>query len=259
MTVWVDTAEDWLRVRETLEPVYVTSKTRGKVLVPCANTILIRTALVVGNTYNPNCVPHDKFNGLVYSVTTYGFLFPVIAVFDEETGLFVIVDGFHRRLLAGDEWLDLDYIPVAVLSIEMAARMAATWALNKFKGSHAVDLDAELIRKLIEQGLADEDIAARLGIDLDTVHRYKQVTGVAALFRGTEYSRAWEMVEQPDPEPGPGVTTSEGAAALVGGECGGVVQGEAQPAGAGGAPATGSLFPDEAGLGGPVRRRRPRK
>jgi len=27
------------------------------------------------------------------------------------------------------------------------------------------------------------------------VHRYKQVTGVAALFRNTDYSRAWEMVD----------------------------------------------------------------
>lgn len=54
---------------------------------------------------------------------------------------------------------------------------------------------AEVIRKLIEQGLSEEDVATRLGIDLETVHRYKQLTGVAALFAKSDYSMAWEMTE----------------------------------------------------------------
>lgn len=65
----------------------------------------------------------------------------------------------------------------------------------KARGVHEVDLDADLIRALIQQGMEEEEIATHLGIDLDTVHRYKQVTGIAALFSGARYSMAWEIQE----------------------------------------------------------------
>ncbi len=250
--LYIDTMEDFLAARGEIAPVFITSKTHGKVLVPCANTILVRVDLVVGNTWNPNHCPPDKMNLLLQSILENGFCFPIVVIFDDESGLFIIIDGFHRRVIGGAEWLDFDYLPLVVLPHDMARRLAATYQFNKAKGTHAVDLDAELIRKLIEQGLTDEEVGSKLGIDLDTVHRYKQVTGVAELFRGTEYSRAWEMVEQPDPEPGPGVATSEGGVALAGGG----VRGEVRPVVT---VATGSLFPDEAGLGGGARRRRPRK
>lgn len=200
--IYIDTREDFLRTWPLLEPVYITSKTRGKVLVPCARTLLVRSELVVANTWNPNSVPEDKLLLLLFSVVTYGFCFPVVAIFDEETGRFVIIDGFHRRLISGEDWLDFDYVPVAVLSISMAERMAATWAFNKARGHHQVDLDAELIRKLVGQGLTDEDIAQRLGVDLDTVFRYKQVAGIAeAVGARATWSMAWEMREEPDAAP----------------------------------------------------------
>lgn len=49
-------------------------------------------------------------------------------------------------------------------------------------------------RALIEQGLSEDEVAARLCIDVDTVHRYKQVTGIAELFKNATYSQAWEIV-----------------------------------------------------------------
>jgi len=58
-----------------------------------------------------------------------------------------------------------------------------------------VDLDAEIIRALIEQGMSENDIAVKLGMERDTIHRYKQITGVAELFKNTEYSLSWEMEE----------------------------------------------------------------
>jgi len=196
--IYVDTVDDWHRCRAILEPVYVTSKTRGLVLVPCANTILVRAALLVGNAWNPNAVPPDKMRLLEQSIMDNGFCFPVVAIWDEEVGLFVIIDGFHRTLISGTDWLDFDYIPVVVLAHDMAKRMAATKQFNAAKGTHAVDLDAELVRKLVEQGLTDEDIAQRLGLELEAVHRYKQVAGVAELFRDTPWSGAWEIVETPE-------------------------------------------------------------
>lgn len=196
--IYVDTMEDWLRVRETLEPVYVTSKTRGRILVPCANTILVRTSIVVANAWNPNHCSPDRMQLLLQSILDNGFCFPIVAIWDPEALLFVIIDGFHRRVISGNEWLDLDYVPLVVLTHDLARRMAATVQFNKAKGSHQVDLDADLIRALVEQGLSDEEIATRLGMDLDAVHRYKQVTGVAALFANVPFSSAWSMEERGD-------------------------------------------------------------
>lgn len=62
-----------------------------------------------------------------------------------------------------------------------------------------VDLDADVIRGLLEQGMGEEAISEKLGIDLDTVHRYKQLTGVASLFANAQWSNAWEMVDDGQP------------------------------------------------------------
>jgi hypothetical protein len=73
--------------------------------------------------------------------------------------------------------------------------MTATVQFNKARGVHQVDLDAEVIRGLIEQGMSEDEISIHLGIDLDTIHRYKQLTGIADLFKNAPYSQAWEVEE----------------------------------------------------------------
>lgn len=187
--------EAFRAARASMVPEYIESKTRGRVLAPCANTLLVKRELVVANTYNPNSVSADKMNLLAQSITDNGFCFPIVTIWDDEAGHFVIIDGFHRSAIGGPEWLDFDYLPVVVLEHDITKRMAATVQFNKARGVHQVDLDAEVIRALIEQGLTEEDVAQRLGIDLDTVHRYKQLTGVAELFRNAEWSMAWEMAD----------------------------------------------------------------
>jgi hypothetical protein len=78
----------------------------------------------------------------------------------------------------------------------MSKRLAATWQFNKARGVHQVDLDADLIRRLAGQDLTDEQIAEKLGIDVDTVFRYRQVAGIAEVIGAkAEWSMAWEMVE----------------------------------------------------------------
>jgi ParB-like chromosome segregation protein Spo0J len=194
----VDDMEDFRSIRESMEPVFVVSKTNGPVLVPCMNTILVKTSLIAANTWNPNHVSPDKMNLLMQSILDNGFCFPVVAIWDDDTGKFVVIDGFHRTTIGGPDWLDFDYIPVVVLAHDISKRMAATVQFNKARGVHQVDLDAEVIRALIEQGLGEPEIAQRLGMDLEAVHRYKQVTGIAELFKNTDYSMSWEIVEKDD-------------------------------------------------------------
>ena len=194
----IDTMEQFLAARPSLAPVHINSKTHGKVLVPCANTILVRPALIVANIYNPNSVSSDKMELLKQSILDNGFAFPVVAIWDDDQQRFVVIDGFHRTTIGGPDWLDFDYVPVAVLDHDITKRMAATVQFNKARGVHQVDLDAEVIRALIEQGVSEPDIAQRLGIDMETIHRYKQLTGVAELFKNSDYSMSWEMVETDD-------------------------------------------------------------
>jgi hypothetical protein len=191
----IDTMQDFLAERAQMQPVYIQSRTRGQVLVPCANTLLVKRELVVANTYNPNAVSSDKMELLQQSVLDNGFCFPIVTIWDDADGVFVIIDGFHRSRIGSDEFLDFDYLPVVVLSHDMTKRMAATVQFNKARGVHAIDLDADVVRSLIEQGLTEQEVAQRLGMELDAVHRYKQVAGVAALFANSAYSSAWEMVQ----------------------------------------------------------------
>lgn len=198
--VYIDTPAQYRAWRDAVRPVTLVGKGAVQIGVPCADVFLARRSLVVANTYNPNHVSPDKMQLLCQSVIDNGFVFPCAVIWDDEAEQFVIVDGFHRYLVTGPDWLGLEYVPVAVLNHNAAQRLAATWQFNKARGSHEVDLDADLIRALLEQGMSDEDITVHLGIDLDTVHRYKQVTGIAALFANSVYSLSWHMSEVDDAE-----------------------------------------------------------
>lgn len=196
--IHIETGDDFRRVRESIRAPTIRSSTHGDVPVPCCATLLVRRELVEANRYNPNAVSADKMALLATSIVDNGFCFPVVAIWDDDAEKFVIVDGFHRTTIGGPDWLDLDYVPVVVLAHDLSRRMAATVQFNKARGVHQVDLDADVVRALIEQGMAEPEIAAKLGMDLEAVHRYKQITGVAELFRNADYSMAWEIVEEPE-------------------------------------------------------------
>ena len=196
--MFIETIDQYLSVRTQIEHISIPGKRKLKVMVPCANTLLVERSLVQANTYNPNAVSDEKMELLRQSIVDNGFAFPIVAIYDPELQRFIVIDGFHRYLISGPQWLGMQYVPIVVLEHDIARRMTATWQFNKARGVHQVDLDADLIRALLEQGMAEDDIAAHLGIDLDTVHRYKQVTGIAELFKGSQYSMSWEVVEVDD-------------------------------------------------------------
>lgn len=166
-----------------------------KITFPCMQVRMVPREMVVANSYNPNHVPKDKMELLRQSILDNGFCFPIVTIWDADQDKYVIVDGFHRFTICQPQWLDIPEIPIVVLDHGIQQRMTATVQFNKARGVHQVDLDAEVIRALIEQGMAEDEISVHLGIDLDTIHRYKQLTGIADLFRNTEYSKAWEMEE----------------------------------------------------------------
>lgn len=195
MPYFIDTPDQFLAIRGELKAPEARSPRGTVVPVPCMVTLMAARGLVAANNYNPNAVSKDKMRLLRQSIRDNGFCFPIVTIWDEASQRFVIVDGFHRFTIAGEAWLDLDYVPVVVLEHDITKRMYATVQFNKARGTHQVDLDADLIRALIEQGNTEEEVSEHLGIDLDTVHRYKQLTGIAALFAKADYSPSWQATE----------------------------------------------------------------
>ena len=58
---------------------------------------------------------------------------------------------------------------------------------------HELEGDADIVKALTEQGLTDDEISKHLGMDLETIHRYKSLTGIAELFANTPWGKAWEV------------------------------------------------------------------
>lgn len=194
MIHYIDSFNDYINIKDELQDIYIPSN-MGNIHIPCANVFLVKRDIVQANTYNPNSMPDTKRMSLQESILIAGFAYPITTIVDFDLEKFVIVDGFHRDLIAGYDYLNMERVPIETLKLNATDRMVATILFNKARGFHQVDLDAGVIRKLIEQGLNEDEISRKLGIDLETVHRYKQVTGIAELFKNQTYSKSWEMTE----------------------------------------------------------------
>ena len=160
---------------------------------PCTDVKLVLREELIANNYNPNFVSKDKMELLKQSILSNGFCFPIVTIWDSDQEKYIIVDGFHRYTICLENWLDIKQVPIVVLEHDITKRMIATVQFNKARGVHQVDLDADIIRSLVNQGLTDEEISIQLGIDEETILRYKQLTGIAELFKNAEYSTSWEM------------------------------------------------------------------
>lgn len=184
----VESVDQWIKNKKGIESVC-------GIAVPVLNTILVNRELVQANTYNPNSVPDKKMDLLRQSIEDNGFAFPIVTIYDEDLEKFVIIDGFHRYMVSGEKYLNMTHIPIVVLDHNISQRMIATIQFNKARGHHQVDLDADVVNSLLRQGMSESEISKHLGIDLDTVHRYKQTGGVVELFQNVQYSMSWSMVE----------------------------------------------------------------
>lgn len=169
-----------------------------KVQFPCLKVQLVQASLVVANDYNPNSVASAEMELLKRSIQADGLTQPIVVFHDQEHGRYIVVDGFHRfRVLVED--FDCDQIPVVVIEKTLDERIASTIRHNRARGKHQVDLMAEIVRKLMAEGLDDAQIAKQLGMSADELLRLKQSVGVAPLLAGTEYSCAWGESDVEDP------------------------------------------------------------
>lgn len=180
---------------QSKEMVIATKK--GDVTLPLLDIHIVDIEKVQANTYNPNHVAPHNMELLEESILSNGFCFAVVTVYDPDSDKYIIVDGFHRYLLFRD-YLQATQIPIIILKHNMAQRMEATVQFNRARGVHQVELMGDLVQALVGQGVDDQEIAQKLGMEIEEVFRLKQITGIAELFKNQIYSKSWEMVEVED-------------------------------------------------------------
>ena len=68
--------------------------------------------------------------------------------------------------------------------------MASTIRHNRARGTHNIELMSEIVSELTKAGMSDRWIMSNIGMDRDELLRLKQITGLAELFAGKEFSIA---------------------------------------------------------------------
>lgn len=150
---------------------------------------------VRANDYNPNKVAPPEMKLLEISIWEDGFTQPVVCYHDNKNDEYIVVDGFHRYTILKTSKRIYDrengLLPVVVINKDMSDRIASTIRHNRARGSHNVDLMSNIVSELVDMGKSDQWISKKLGMGVDELLRLKQITGLAHLFKGQEFSKAW--------------------------------------------------------------------
>ena len=169
---------------------------KSSYLSPVYNVKAIPIEKIQANAYNPNKVAPPEMKLLYLSIKEDGHTQPVVCYYIADKDIYEVVDGFHRYLVmktCKDIYeREKGKLPVAVIDKPLGERIASTIRHNRARGSHDVDLMSNIVAELTELGKSNAWISKHLGMSADEVLRLKQITGLAALFKDDEFSRAWE-------------------------------------------------------------------
>src|SRR5690554_4086671 len=165
---------------------------------PVLNIQLIKAEKLQGNDYNPNKVAPPEMKLLKLSIKKDGVTMPVVvANQDKKKQPFVVVDGFHRTtVIKSDKSINeslAGYVPTSRLNKSIEDRITSTVRHNMARGTHQMELSANLIGMLHKHNWTNERIGLELGMDADEVLRLKQTTGLAELFADREFSNSWNI------------------------------------------------------------------
>lgn len=146
--------------------------------------------MLIANEYNPNRMPDNEMDLLRQCIQRFGFLFPIITTWDEEKQKYRIIDGYHRY----ETLKRMNSKEVSILDLDISYHDAVqlTVLMNRIKGLHQVELMSDLVVKLTDLGIEDDEICDNLGMELEEYIRLKQQLGIAHSFRKHEYTNTWE-------------------------------------------------------------------
>ena len=143
---------------------------------PIASVQWVDPGTLRANHYNPNRVFGPEMRLLKLSILSHGWTQPIVARTDGE-----IVDGFHRWTLASTDEdiraLTGGRCPVVYLQgVTIEEQMIATIRHNRARGQHGVIKMGEIVRSLIESGMAPEMIGSLLQMEDEEVERLADLT-----------------------------------------------------------------------------------
>lgn len=163
---------------------------------PVYTVVPVPVEKITANAYNPNAVAPPEMKLLELSIWEDGFTMPVVCYKVDESDTYEIVDGYHRFTVLKTSKRIFDrekgMLPVVVIQKDISNRMASTIRHNRARGSHSIELMSNIVAELTQAGMSDAWILRHIGMDKDELLRLKQVTGLAALFKDVEFSKAWE-------------------------------------------------------------------
>ena len=158
---------------------------------PISNVRWIPAEDVQPNDYNPNSVAPVEMRLLYTSISHDGYTQPIVAIFDEALGKYIIVDGFHRFYTAihNPDLLEstMGCLPVVVIEKDINDRMASTVRHNRARGKHSVKGMSSMVFAMLQNGWEDAAICNELGMEAEELIRLKHITGFAKLFEDAEY------------------------------------------------------------------------
>lgn len=162
---------------------------------PVYNVRAVPLNKIRANAYNPNAVAPPEMRLLEKSIREDGYTMPIVCYYLPDDDVYEIVDGFHRYsvMMSCKDIREREggLMPVVTIDKPISNRMASTIRHNRARGSHSIDLMVNIVGELVEAGMSDEWIAKNIGMDADEILRLKQISGLAALFKNEDFSRAW--------------------------------------------------------------------
>lgn len=154
------------------------------------------------NDYNPNSVAKVEMGLLYKSIKHDGYTQPTVVIYDKSIDKYIIVDGFHRYFICKYQndikQKNMNCLPVVVIEKDINERMASTIRHNRARGMHSVDGMSNMVFKMLENGMKDEDICNELGMDAEEILKLKHITGFSKLFDKVDYNKAWITKTQVD-------------------------------------------------------------
>jgi ParB-like chromosome segregation protein Spo0J len=159
---------------------------------PVYNVLRVPIDKIRANSYNPNAVAPPEMRLLEISIWEDGYTMPAVCYYLPDEDIYEIVDGYHRyttlktsqRIFEREEGM----LPVVVINKDESNRMASTIRHNRARGSHSIELMSNIVSELTQSGMSDAWILKHIGMDKDELLRLKQITGIAELFKDTDFS-----------------------------------------------------------------------
>ena len=167
---------------------------------PAYNVKAVPVEKIVANSYNPNVVAPPEMKLLELSIWEDGYTMPLVCYYREEEDIYELVDGYHRYLVMKTSGRiykrENGLLPVTVINKDISNRMASTIRHNRARGMHLLELMTGIVAELSKSGMSDSSIMRNIGMDKNELLRFKQISGLAELFRDRSFGLSDDWLEE---------------------------------------------------------------